>query len=425
MKRYLAAIMCIGVLCATGCSQQEETTAETVQPIVSTEMSVHQEEQVKEQEPEEVEVQGSVSFADAGELDSGQQQLITDFLDRYYRSLAEFSMVDFEELFLDDALAQIELERQIWNYQITVRSMQNTDLHLNGYSSRLWVDSMEEQEDQTVQLRLSEDSVQNFVQYPDVEAKTDDLTHIFTLKQEDGSWKIVSHMTYDRLYWSLPEDFRQLMRSATDDAQIIANIQQNIEQITADLEENLTQREQDTVLTMPQATHSYDREAAVAYARQWAADRNEQWADYSMNGGNCQNFVSQCLYAGGIPMDIQGDYVWKWYGDTPDSSARATGRSASWSGVNEFLEYVQNNTGSGMVAVADAPYDSGEVGDVLLLGFNEENFYHAVIITDVITDEDGRVIDYLIHSNTINEEDYPVSAYGYTCQLLVKICGWN
>lgn len=227
MKRYLAAIMCIGVLCATGCSQQEETTAETVQPIVSTEMSVHQEEQVKEQEPEEVEVQGSVSFADAGELDSGQQQLITDFLDRYYRSLAEFSMVDFEELFLDDALAQIELERQIWNYQITVRSMQNTDLHLNGYSSRLWVDSMEEQEDQTVQLRLSEDSVQNFVQYPDVEAKTDDLTHIFTLKQEDGSWKIVSHMTYDRLYWSLPENFRQLMQSATDDAQIIANIQQN------------------------------------------------------------------------------------------------------------------------------------------------------------------------------------------------------
>lgn len=124
-------------------------------------------------------------------------------------------------------------------------------------------------------------------------------------------------------------------------------------------------------------------------------------------------------------MDIQGDYVWKWYGDTPDSSARATGRSASWSGVNEFLEYVQNNTGSGMVAVADAPYDSGEVGDVLLLGFNEENFYHAVIITDVITDEDGQVIDYLIHSNTINEENYPVSAYGYTCQLLVKICGWN
>ena len=94
MKRYLAAIMCIGVLCTTGCSQQEETTAEAVQPIVSTEMSVQQEEQ----EQKEVEVQGSVSFADAGELDSGQQQLITDFLDRYYRSLAEFSMVDFEEL---------------------------------------------------------------------------------------------------------------------------------------------------------------------------------------------------------------------------------------------------------------------------------------------------------------------------------------
>lgn len=334
-------------------------------------------------------------------------------------------MVEFEELFTGDAAAQTELERQIWNYQITVRSMQTSDLHLESYTSSLWVDTTEEQEDGTLRLTLSEDSVQHFVQFPDVDAKTDDLTHIFTLKQEGDSWKIAAHMTYDRLYWYLPGDYHQLLQGETDDQQIIENIQQNIERITADLEQNLARRELSTALTLPTAAQSYDRAAAVAYARRWASDRSEDWPDYSLNGGNCQNFVSQCLYAGGIPMDIQGDYVWKWYGDTPDDRARAAGRSASWSGVNEFLEYVQNNTGGGMVAVADAPYDSGEIGDVLLLGFDEENCYHAVIITDVITDENGEVIDYLIHSNTINEESYPVSAYGYTYHILVKICGWN
>ena len=101
------------------------------------------------------------------------------------------------------------------------------------------------------------------------------------------------------------------------------------------------------------------------------------------------------------------------------------GRSTSWSGVDEFLQYAASNTGSGMVAVADADYYSGEIGDVLILGYDEENLYHAVIITDVVTDEEGNVVDYLVHSNTANQESFPASAYGYTYQVLVKICGWN
>ena len=45
------------------------------------------------------------------------------------------------------------------------------------------------------------------------------------------------------------------------------------------------------------ADHLYDREAAVAYARRWVGERSGDWPDYSRNGGNCQNFVSQCLLA--------------------------------------------------------------------------------------------------------------------------------
>lgn len=187
----------------------------------------------------------------------------------------------------------------------------------------------------------------------------------------------------------------------------------------------MARREQTSEEPLPQAANAYDRQAAVAYAKQWVTDRNDEWPDYSMSGGNCQNFVSQCLLAGGIPMDSGGDAVWKWYGDTPNNLPQMAGRSASWSGVDEFLQYAASNTGSGMVAVADADYYSGEIGDVLILGYDEENLYHAVIITDVVTDEEGNVVDYLVHSNTANQESFPVSAYGYTYQVLVKICGWN
>ena len=47
------------------------------------------------------------------------------------------------------------------------------------------------------------------------------------------------------------------------------------------------------------------------------------------------------------------------------------------------------------------------------------------MITDVVTDEDGNVIDYLVCSNTANQKNYPISAYGYTYQVLIKILGSN
>ena len=47
-------------------------------------------------------------------------------------------------------------------------------------------------------------------------------------------------------------------------------------------------------------TLSYNPSAAVNYARQWAYSRNPSYHDYSGEGGDCANFVSQCLIAGGL-----------------------------------------------------------------------------------------------------------------------------
>ena len=42
----------------------------------------------------------------------------------------------------------------------------------------------------------------------------------------------------------------------------------------------------------------YNRQRAVEYAKKWALSRNPLFADFTGIGGNCTNFVSQCLYAG-------------------------------------------------------------------------------------------------------------------------------
>jgi hypothetical protein len=67
---------------------------------------------------------------------------------------------------------------------------------------------------------------------------------------------------------------------------------------------------------------------------------------------------------------------------------------------------------------------AGEIGDVIIYG-SEDRWKHAVIITDVIYDVDGNIIDYLINSNTTDRIHFPVSAYGYHNTALIKIIGWN
>ena len=57
--------------------------------------------------------------------------------------------------------------------------------------------------------------------------------------------------------------------------------------------------------------HEYNREAAVSYARRWALGRNPAYMDYELWGGDCTNFISQCLRSGQIPMDYTGRMYYK------------------------------------------------------------------------------------------------------------------
>ena len=47
---------------------------------------------------------------------------------------------------------------------------------------------------------------------------------------------------------------------------------------------------------------SYSAKKAVAYANKYCDKRNSNYHDYSNEGGDCANFVSQCLIAGGLSL---------------------------------------------------------------------------------------------------------------------------
>lgn len=76
----------------------------------------------------------------------------------------------------------------------------------------------------------------------------------------------------------------------------------------------------------------YDRQSAVAYAKKWALDKNPSFNYFDDLGGDCTNFVSQCLLAGGVIMNFDKYYGW-FYKNSFD-------RSPSWTGVEYLKQFL-------------------------------------------------------------------------------------
>lgn len=364
---------------------------------------------------------GEAVFSDAGELTPGQQEVILAFVTRYYDSLALLEPRELADLFAPGAEGQCWGNRAVLEFSAGVRGMQPADLSLTGWSSQMAVTEAEEQEDGSLLLQVSEDSVQHFAVTPGVDSRQLGVRHRFILVPGVGTdgWLLSGHSQMDTLYWTVMGRYAWGSPSAGGSEDYYARrVARLLETARTDMGERLARgTEQPSAARNP-----YDREAAVAYAREWVGKRNPRWPDYSRNGGNCQNFVSQCLLAGGIPMDISAPGVWKWYGETPDNLFRAAGRSAAWSSVQDFHAYAEENAGYGLAAAVDVPYYTGSAGDLLHLG-TQERWRHTVIISRVVTDGNGDTVDYLVCSNTADLIDFPAGAYVYTRQALVRIDG--
>lgn len=141
----------------------------------------------------------------------------------------------------------------------------------------------------------------------------------------------------------------------------------------------------------------YNRIAAVMYARKWALSRNPLFADYAGIGGDCTSFASQCVLAGCCAMNFTPTFGW--YYITPEI------RTASWTGVEFFYDFMVNNRSVGPIALP-APLTNAEPGDVIQLA-KEGDWYHSLVVTKVRDDE------ILVAAHTIDVLDRPLSEYEY------------
>lgn len=158
----------------------------------------------------------------------------------------------------------------------------------------------------------------------------------------------------------------------------------------------------------------YNRMYAVEYARKWALSRNPLFTDFSGRGGNCTNFVSQCLLAGSAVMDFTPTFGW-YYRSIND-------RAPAWSGVEQLYGFLTGN-GDYMNTDAEGPFaietDAEiEVGDVIQLANAEGDFYHTLIVSGF--DGEG---DILVCAQSDDALDRPLSSYAYTSFRVLHIIG--
>lgn len=149
---------------------------------------------------------------------------------------------------------------------------------------------------------------------------------------------------------------------------------------------------------------TYDRQAAIEYAHRWAYGRNPNYLDFSGLGGDCTNYASQCVLAGchGI---MNYTPTFGWYYRT------ASHRTASWTGVKYFYNFITANRAAGPWA-SETDITGIEPGDIIQLQAEGETYHHTPVIVQILGSAGRRGLsDILVAAHSYDADYRPLSSY--------------
>lgn len=150
---------------------------------------------------------------------------------------------------------------------------------------------------------------------------------------------------------------------------------------------------------------AYNRKTASDYAKKWALGRNPEYYNFDGIGGDCTNFVSQCIYAGCNEMNYTRDTGWYYHSQYD--------RSAAWTSVEHLFRFLMNNTNAGPKGKLILP-DYAEIGDILQLSFGGTEFSHSLFITQTYP-------EILVCAHTYNAYNKPLRLYNYGKLRCIRI----
>ncbi len=160
-------------------------------------------------------------------------------------------------------------------------------------------------------------------------------------------------------------------------------------------------------------SQSYDRAAAVLYAHQWAYGRDPRFYDYEQLGGDCTNFASQCLFAGGGVMNFTPDFGW-YYID-------ANQKAPAWTGVMYLYNFLTRKGPSVGPVGEPCRLEDLRPGDLVQLSFKGEEFQHTPVVVSV--GARPTLDNVLVAAHSYDADDRPLSTYEFRNIRFLHITG--
>ena len=241
----------------------------------------------------------------------------------------------------------------------------------------------------------------NYIFSPDIiSSATDD--YVFCLDKESENWKIT-------LVKGITDTIEDDNINNMDDEISPYQKEQYINQLKKQYS-TLRKRNNNNKIGWMLSPYSYDEKTrgssgnynggnASRYALDHALNPS---SDYTYFSKDCTNFISQCLYAGGIKQ-----HVGTVYSDTCWFYKTSTNRSSSWTGANEFYRYV--NSGVSKINKSNASWESAQIGDIIQM-MSSGKAYHSLIVSGVAYSSYGRS-DLLVCAHTNNRRHVSLNEY--------------
>ena len=155
----------------------------------------------------------------------------------------------------------------------------------------------------------------------------------------------------------------------------------------------------------------YSRDKAVNYALKWWNKHNPLYYNFENLGGDCTNFVSQCIFAGCGIMNFTKTFGW--YYISPSN------RSPSWTSVDFLQKFLLSNTTLGPVGRL-CSLSEVEVGDIVQIR-QGLYFNHTGIITKMSQAFPYTLDSVFITAHTYNVLNKSISLYKPKEVRLIKI----
>ncbi|WP_310939873.1 amidase domain-containing protein [Clostridium sp. SHJSY1] len=128
--------------------------------------------------------------------------------------------------------------------------------------------------------------------------------------------------------------------------------------------------------------YNLNKDKIIKYARKYALNYNKSYKNFDNTGGDCTNFVSQCLHEGGLPYSLN----WKPY-------------TTTWIRVNELYYYALK------IGFNSTDFSAMNTSDIIQFHSIKKGFFsHSGIISEILPNNDCL---YCCHS--FDKLDYPLS----------------